>query len=94
MALSVEIDSNSGFCGGVIRAIRRAEDFLDSECSTLYSLGSIVPIFGRTYHIGIRCVRQSVGRLKIVAIESAQYPRVLIRIQLEQHLGNFAPEWK
>ena len=42
MALSVEIDSNSGFCGGVIRAIRRAEDFLDSEGPTLYSLGSIV----------------------------------------------------
>lgn len=38
----VEIDSNSGFCGGVIRAIRAAEDHL-SECGgRLYSLGAIV----------------------------------------------------
>lgn len=38
----VEIDANSGFCGGVIRAIRAAEDHL-SECGgRLYSLGAIV----------------------------------------------------
>lgn len=43
MALNVEIDSNSGFCGGVIKAISRAEDFLaDSAESKLYSLGAIV----------------------------------------------------
>lgn len=43
MALRVEIDSNSGFCGGVIRAIGKAENFLDSHKGTeLYSLGSIV----------------------------------------------------
>lgn len=40
--LSVHIDSKSGFCGGVIRAITKAEDFLSSNGGTLYSLGSMV----------------------------------------------------
>lgn len=39
--LTVEIDPGSGFCGGVIRAITRAEDFLGSG-RALYSLGAIV----------------------------------------------------
>lgn len=39
--LKVEIDPGSGFCGGVIRAITRAEDFLSQE-GRLYSLGAIV----------------------------------------------------
>ena len=39
--MQVEIDKNSGFCGGVIRAIGTAERYLESgEC--LYSLGAIV----------------------------------------------------
>lgn len=43
MALSVEIEKHSGFCGGVIRAIGRAEKFLDESPShRLYSLGAIV----------------------------------------------------
>ncbi len=43
MALKVEIDGNSGFCGGVIRAIGRSEKFLNkNEGKELYSLGSIV----------------------------------------------------
>ncbi len=43
--LTVDIDSNSGFCAGVIRAIGKAEEFLDSnagEGKNLYSLGAIV----------------------------------------------------
>ena len=39
--LKVEIDPGSGFCGGVIRAITRAEEFL-SGGEPLYSLGAIV----------------------------------------------------
>ena len=39
--LEVEIDPHSGFCGGVIRAIGRAEEFLSSG-GRLYSLGAIV----------------------------------------------------
>lgn len=43
MAITVEIDGKSGFCGGVIRAIGKAEEFLDSQKGcTLYSLGAIV----------------------------------------------------
>lgn len=39
--LKVDIDSNSGFCAGVIRAIGKAEDFLGRN-DRLYSLGAIV----------------------------------------------------
>lgn len=43
MARSVDIDPQSGFCGGVIRAITTAEDYLASHSGAhLYSLGSIV----------------------------------------------------
>ena len=42
--LTVDIDSNSGFCAGVIRAISKAEEFLqeNGESRKLYSLGAIV----------------------------------------------------
>lgn len=43
MGLRVEIDSSSGFCGGVIRAIGTAEKYLTSHPDGhLFSLGSIV----------------------------------------------------
>lgn len=43
MGLTVEIDTNSGFCGGVIRAIGCAEKYLDAaEGRHLFSLGAIV----------------------------------------------------
>lgn len=43
MRLTVEIDGSSGFCGGVIRAIGRAEKYLDaSDGGHLFSLGAIV----------------------------------------------------
>lgn len=43
MPASVEIDSRSGFCGGVIRAISSAEKYLDGkEGEHLFSLGAIV----------------------------------------------------
>ena len=43
--LTVDIDSNSGFCAGVIRAIGKAEEFLANNAGigkNLYSLGAIV----------------------------------------------------
>lgn len=41
--LTVDIDSNSGFCAGVIRAIGKAEEFLsENKGGKLYSLGAIV----------------------------------------------------
>ena len=43
MIKEVEIDGSGGFCGGVIRAITSAEDFLASHPGeTLYSLGPVV----------------------------------------------------
>ena len=53
MALSVVIDSHSGFCGGVIRAIGRAETFLETE-PRLYSLGSIVHNEAELKRLGAR----------------------------------------
>ena len=41
MRLTIEIDEESGFCYGVIRAVQKAELKL-KESGTLYSLGSIV----------------------------------------------------
>lgn len=45
MGISVEIDKESGFCAGVIRAIGKAEEFLGGQETGdrhLYSLGAIV----------------------------------------------------
>ncbi|MDE7127484.1 MAG: 4-hydroxy-3-methylbut-2-enyl diphosphate reductase [Bacteroidales bacterium] len=44
MGVHVDIDSNSGFCAGVIKAIKNAESFLDTDGhgEKLYSLGAIV----------------------------------------------------
>lgn len=45
MGITVDIDSNSGFCAGVIRAIGKAEEFLDGRAGNgkkLFSLGAIV----------------------------------------------------
>jgi len=38
----IDIDPQSGFCAGVIRAISKAEKFLESGDKHLYSLGAIV----------------------------------------------------
>lgn len=38
---TIEIDAHSGFCTGVVKAIRKAENFLESS-DQLYSLGDIV----------------------------------------------------
>lgn len=38
----VEIDTHSGFCLGVVKAIKKAERFLESSNDALYSLGDIV----------------------------------------------------
>ncbi|MFA6334450.1 MAG: 4-hydroxy-3-methylbut-2-enyl diphosphate reductase [Bacteroidales bacterium] len=41
MELKVEVDTKSGFCYGVVQAIKEAESFLENN-DCLYSLGSIV----------------------------------------------------
>ena len=42
MKLTVDIDANSGFCAGVTRAIKKAEEQLEGPEGRLYSLGAIV----------------------------------------------------
>jgi len=62
MPIKVEIDAHSGFCGGVIRAITRAEDYLSAH-DGLWSLGSIVhneAELGRLQEKGLKTVT-SVG---------------------------------
>ncbi|MDP3437077.1 MAG: 4-hydroxy-3-methylbut-2-enyl diphosphate reductase [Bacteroidales bacterium] len=41
MGLTVEVDRKSGFCYGVIKAVKQAENFLNSN-EKIYSLGAIV----------------------------------------------------
>lgn len=62
MNISVEIDPKSGFCNGVVRAIERAETYLESH-SRLYSLGSIV-------HNTLELERLREKGLEIVSIDS------------------------
>lgn len=53
MNLEVEIERHSGFCGGVIRAIGRAEKFLEEHPGeTLYSLGDIVHNEAELHRLG------------------------------------------
>ena len=57
--IKVETDPHSGFCGGVIRAISTAEDFLDRGSGRLWSLGAIVhneAELGRLEARGLRLV--------------------------------------
>ncbi|MEF9932344.1 MAG: 4-hydroxy-3-methylbut-2-enyl diphosphate reductase [Bacteroidales bacterium] len=58
MNLKIEIDSESGFCYGVIRAVEKAEINL-KENSKLYSLGSIVhnnSELNRLHNIGLTVI--------------------------------------
>lgn len=58
MNLSVDIDSNSGFCNGVVRAVRKAEDYLQNN-EKLYSLGAIVhndTELERLSHLGLEVI--------------------------------------
>ena len=65
--IRVEIDSNSGFCGGVIRAISTAEKFLSAN-SELYSLGAIVHNEEELSRL------QSLGLVTIDSIEEVPAP--------------------
>ena len=65
---SVEIDANSGFCGGVIRAISTAEKYLSEKGGALFSLGSIVhneEELSRLSSLGLVTVsRSDLGRMR------------------------------
>ncbi len=64
MRIKVEIDGKSGFCYGVIRAVKTAEDNLESRSkkSPLYSLGDIV-------HNGSELNRLKEKGLRIIDME-------------------------
>lgn len=64
--MNVEIDKKSGFCFGVIKAIRKAEEALDAGIS-LYSLGEIV-------HNGIEVSRLEKKGMKTISL--ADFPKL------------------
>ena len=79
MALKVEIDRRSGFCGGVIRAISRAEEFLAGNPSRkLYSLGAIVHNEAELKRLGDKGL-VTIGHEDISAIPSPENETLLIR---------------
>lgn len=61
MNLTFEIDGNSGFCNGVVRAVRQAENYLQFS-PRLYSLGAIV-------HNSEELARLEAKGLEIIDIE-------------------------
>ena len=63
MRLTVEIDSRSGFCNGVVRAIQQAENYLQYS-RHLYSLGAIV-------HNAEELERLKKKGLEIISVEDA-----------------------
>ena len=79
MALKVEIDKRSGFCGGVIRAISEAERFLDgSPGRKLYSLGAIVHNEAELERLGRKGL-VTIGLNDIADIQSPDNETLLIR---------------
>lgn len=75
--MDVEIDRKSGFCGGVIRAISRAEEILDKG-ERLYSLGAIVhneEELSRLQSKGLMTVDQD----SLPDLDSSVCPNLLIR---------------
>lgn len=79
MALTVEIDKRSGFCGGVIRAISRAEEFLDlNPGRKLYSLGAIVHNEAELSRLGAKGL-VTVGKEDIPNIPDPSTETLLIR---------------
>ncbi len=80
--MTVDVDQNSGFCAGVIRAINMAEDFLGSPegrtIGRLYSLGAIVhneKELARLEEIGL----VPIDKDDLDEIDSAPGERLLIR---------------
>ena len=79
MALKVEIDKRSGFCGGVIRAIGRAEQFLEENPGRkLYSLGAIVHNEAELKRLGSKGL-VTIGHEDIAGIQSPGNETLLIR---------------
>ncbi|MCQ2146830.1 MAG: 4-hydroxy-3-methylbut-2-enyl diphosphate reductase [Bacteroidales bacterium] len=79
MAISVEIDRQSGFCGGVIRAISKAEEYLDKNPGkSLYSLGAIVHNEAELNRLGEKGL-VAIDRSDMEDINGAEGETLLIR---------------
>lgn len=79
MAISVEIDRQSGFCGGVIRAISKAEEYLDKNPGkSLYSLGAIVHNEAELNRLGEKGL-VAIDRSDMEEINGAEGETLLIR---------------
>ena len=79
MSLQVEIERHSGFCGGVIRAIGRAEKFLQEHPGqTLYSLGDIVHNEAELRRLGEKGL-VTIGKKDLADIPSPSSETLLIR---------------
>lgn len=77
--LKVEIERHSGFCGGVIRAIGRAENFLeDNPGKHLYSLGAIVHNEGELKRLEAKGL-ETVDLSSLDGLSSPEVQTVLIR---------------
>lgn len=73
--MTVEIDKRSGFCGGVIRAISKAEEFLDANPGKkLYSLGAIVHNEAELERLGrkglVTISKEDIGRIPSPSTET------------------------
>ena len=62
--MKIEIDTDSGFCFGVTRAIGKAEEVLQGNTQTLYCLGDIV-------HNSMECTR--LQKLGLITIGHEEY---------------------
>lgn len=65
--MEIEIDSGSGFCFGVTRAIGKAEEVLQNSGKPLYCLGDIV-------HNSMECDR--LQRMGLISINHEEYDRL------------------
>lgn len=71
----VEIDSGSGFCFGVVTAIRKAEEHLGKENSKLYCLGDIVHNAAEVARLGEKGL-ETISHSDLITLHDA---RVLLR---------------
>lgn len=77
--LKVEIEKHSGFCGGVIRAIGKAESFLEENPGKrLYSLGAIVHNEGELKRLEAKGL-ETVALSSLDELSSPEVQTVLIR---------------
>lgn len=65
--MKIEIDTGSGFCFGVTRAIGKAEEVLQGNTETLYCLGDIV-------HNSMECAR--LQKLGLITIGHEEYAKL------------------